>query len=246
MSAALLGPVTHRDDRAPPTGLQRLVVSANQRMFERGWSPPWVWSDQRCRQYWQTRTSDAQDNGPSSYAAKPTAVVDAMAEFWGPEVGPSSAVLEVGCNAGPNIEHLRQLGYARLSGIEINPAALEEMRSRFPELAKTADIHEGSLEQVLPRFADSSVDVVFSMAVLHHIHPSCHAVFGEMVRVARSYICVIEPETITVSHIFARDYGRVFERLGCTMIRRKEFHPASLAGVDAAYAGYVARLFRVP
>jgi len=243
---ALLGRLAHRESTASPTGLDRLVVSANQRVFERGWSPPWVWSDRRCRRYWTTRTSAAHGNKPSDYASKPTAVVDAMVDLWSPEVSTSASVLEVGCNTGPNLERLRLLGYSQLSGIEINGASLEEMRIRFPNLVRQADIKRGSLEEVLPRLADSYADVVFSMAVLHHVHPASNSIFTDMVRAARRYVCVIEPETITNSYIFARDYRRVFERLGCIMIRTREFQSPNLAAVDEAYVGYVARLFRVP
>jgi SAM-dependent methyltransferase len=243
---ALLGPVAHRDSTAPPAGLNRLLVGANQRVFERGWSPPWIWSDRRCRRYWGTRTSTSHGNRPADYASKPTAIVDAIADFWSPEVSSSASVLEVGCNAGPNLERLRQLGYSRLHGIEINDAALEEMRVRFPTLVREADIRNGSLEEVLPRLADSCVDVVLSMAVLHHIHPTSNSIFAEMVRVARDYVCVMEPETITIPYIFARDYGRVFERLGCTTIRKRELESTMFSAANQDYEGYVTRLFGVP
>jgi SAM-dependent methyltransferase len=243
---AVLGSVLHSNATAPPTGLNRLLVGTNQRAFERGWSPPWIWSDRRCRNYWSTRTSTSDGNSPAEIASKSTVIVDAMVAFWGPEISSSASILEVGSNAGPNLERLRQLGYTRLSGVEINDAAIEEMHARFPALAREADIHRGSLEEVLPRRATSSVDVVFSMAVLHHIHPASNSIFAEMVRVARDYVCVIEPETITVPYIFARNYGRVFERLGCTEVRKLEFGPAMLSAATQVYEGYVARLFRVP
>jgi SAM-dependent methyltransferase len=242
----VLGSVLHNSSTVPPTGLNRLLVGSNQRMFERGWSPPWVWSDQRCRHYWSTRTSMSRGNNPADIASKSTIIVDAMVAFWGPEISSSASVLEVGSNAGPNLERLRQLGYAHLGGVEINDVAIEEMHTRFPTLARDADIQKGSLEEVLPRMADSCVDVVFSMAVLHHIHPASNSIFAEMVRVARGYVCVIEPETITIPYIFARNYGRVFERLGCTAIRKREFEPTMLSAATQVYEGYVARLFRVP
>jgi SAM-dependent methyltransferase len=235
----------HRSEVAPPTGFDRLLVRANQEIFERGWSPLWIWSDADCRDYWATCTSETPGNSPAEYAGKATAIVDTMVDFWGRLVPVSASVLEIGSNAGPNLERLRQIGYTRLGGIEINNSAVEEMRSVFPELATVADIRLGALEQVLPQIASSSVDTVFSMAVLHHIHPASRSVFAEMVRVARGYICVIEPETVTIPYIFARQYGRVFERLGCTSIRSLAITPDRMRDVDC-YDGYMARLFRVP
>jgi SAM-dependent methyltransferase len=242
---ALIRRIAHRTDTRPPLGIDRVLVRANQEIFERGWSPPWVWSAADCNGYWVTRTTAGPSNNPSDYASKPTGIIDVMADFWSPNVTNSASVLEIGSNSGPNLERLRQLGYSRLSGIEINDLAIEEMRSAFPDLASSANIHRGPAEDVLPTLPASSFDVVFSMAVLHHIHPATKSIFAEMTRVARNYVCVIEPETITVPYIFARQYSRVFERLGCSTIRTLTITPDTMADVDS-YKGYIARLFSVP
>ena len=92
--------------------------------------------------------------------AKNTAIVDLMHEFWSPEVSPDSAVLELGCNAGANLERLRQLGYTDLAGLEINPTAVQELHEAFPSLAGEASVIEGSLERVLPTLETDSVDVI--------------------------------------------------------------------------------------
>ena len=73
-----------------------------------------------------------------------------------------------------------------LAGIEINDAALQQLRVTYPELAASADLHLGAAETVLRELPDDSVDVIFTMAVLLHIHPSSAALFREIVRVARS------------------------------------------------------------
>jgi len=66
-----------------------------------------------------------------------------------------------------------------------------------------------------------------------------------MVRVARRFICLIETEWITCSYVFARNYGRVFERLGAEQVRAR-ITPDSIPGpLGDAYVGYVARLFRI-
>jgi SAM-dependent methyltransferase len=240
-----LARLVHRSDVSPPTGLDRLLVRINQEIFERGWSPPWIWPDAVCRDYWASRTSESSGNPPAEYAGKSTAIVDTMVDFWNPLAPTSASVMEIGSNAGPNLERLRQLGYSRLHGVEINNSAVEAMRAAFPDLASVADIRVGAIEDVLPEVASSSVDMVFSMAVLHHIHPASRSVFAEMVRIARDYICVIEPETLTIPYIFARQYGRVFERLRCTSIRTLYIAADTIEDVDR-YDGYTARLFRVP
>jgi SAM-dependent methyltransferase len=231
--------VLYHMDLSPPRGPKRAMVRLNQALFERGLRPPWVWNDDRCREYWATRT-DQDANRPSLYATKSQAIVEFLHEFWQPYVRSDMRVLEVGCNAGANLHGLRARGYGDLAGIEINPEAIAELRRSFPDLADVTVTH-GTLEDVLPR--TEPVDVVFSMAVLLHVHPSSSQVFAEMARIGR-YICVIEAESMTLGYIFARHYRRVFERLGCPQIRSARLAEDAMPAVGPNYYGYTARLFR--
>ncbi len=172
--------------------------------------------------------------------------MDFMHAFWTPDVGPEDSILEVGCNAGANLNRLRELGYSRLSGIEINPTALDVMRSRFPALAASAEIHFGSLEEILPSLPDQSVDVVFSVWVLVHVHPASHALFREMVRVARRLVCTLEGESSTVSYVFARNYRRVFEALGCAQRKSAMATGKAFPELGPEIRGSVIRLMGVP
>ncbi len=229
----------------PPAG--RPALALNQALFERGVTPPWVWSADQCATYWSEQADPDQPNNPSTYSRKPLEVIEWLHEFWSPEIGPASSVLEVGTNSGPNLEGLRRLGYQRLSGLEINPNAIAEMRRAFPELTEAATVHEGHAEQVLGGMEASSVDALFSMAVLLHVHPASHRVMEEMVRVAGEHVCVLEAEDVTCSYIFARNYRRVFERLGCTELRTAPVLAESFPSArEEGYVGYRARLFRVP
>lgn len=239
----LLGPVLYQPGQDSPTGLRRATTRLNQALFERGMTPPWIWSQERCQRYWATRTSDGADNRPADYVAKDLAIVDLMHEFWGPEVSPGSSVLELGCNAGANLERLRQLGYTDLAGIEVNPNAIEALREAFPQLAQEASLTVGKLEDVLPTLEDSSVDVVYTMAVLLHLHPASDEVFDHMARVARGHVCVIEAEETTLNYIFARNYRRVFERRGWREVRSLPITAERYPALAPTYTGYVARLF---
>jgi SAM-dependent methyltransferase len=234
------GRVLHHTELVPPRGPERAMVRLNQALFERGVRPPWVWDAQRCHSYWTSRTEDADSNRPSEYATKSQAIVGFLHDFWQPYVGPDARVLEVGCNAGANLHGLRARGYRDLSAVEINPTAIAELRRSFPELSDV-EVTQGSLEEVLPRMQPA--DVVFSMAVLLHVHPSSTAVFAEMARLGR-YVSVIEAEWSTLGYVFARNYRRVFERLGCTQIRSVRLTEAAFPTLGAPYWGYTARLFR--
>ena len=105
---------------------------------------------------------------------------------------------------------------------------------------------EGTLEDVLPGLPTGSVDVVFSLAVLIHVHPTSREIFRQMARIARRYVCVIEAESTTVAHVFARNYRRVFEREGCAQLRAAILTERAHPAVGPNYWGYTARLFAAP
>jgi SAM-dependent methyltransferase len=235
--------VDDRGEIVRPRGAKRLVTRMSQELVERGVAPPWALSRKECQAFWSSRQGDA--NAPVTYATKSTEIVDFLNDFWAPHVTPASSVLEIGCNAGTNLNRLRELGFGQLTGIEINPHALEELRRTYPELAAQADLVEGAIESSLGAMPDAAVDIVFSMAVLIHVHPTSVSVFADMVRVAR-YVCVVELENAANSYVFPRNYNRVFERLGCTELRHATITPRGYPEVGRGYDGYVARLFRTP
>jgi SAM-dependent methyltransferase len=243
-SAVIVERVDEHGDPVEPRGLKWATSRLGQMLAERGRTPPWAMSRQQCQQFWASRIDGS--NGPPTYVAKPTGVVDFLNAFWTPEVGPGDHVLELGCNAGTNLNRLRELGFERLSGVEINPHALGELRRVYPELAERSELVQGSLESELAAMEDSSVDVAFSMAVLIHLHPSSVRVFDDLVRVSRRYVCVVELERASNSYVFPRDYGRVFSRRGCTQLRSARITRRGYPDVSRAYDGYVARLFRTP
>jgi len=228
-----------------PRGRAKLSLVLNRALIERGTGAPWMWSAERCQQYWATLERGVESSTRSGYAAKPTEIVDFMHDFWRPDVSPTDKVMEIGCNAGANLARLRQLGYSRLSGVEIDTESITELRRVFPELAETV-IHQGSIEDVLPNVKDDAVEVVFAMAVLQHIHPSNNWVFAELVRVARRHICVMELELVSTYNHFCRDYSRLFGALGCRQLRAAEISRSSSPEVAEVYHGYTARLFSVP
>jgi SAM-dependent methyltransferase len=243
LGPTVLGPALYHPTLDEPTGPVKATARLNQALFERGMTPPWVWSQERCQRYWETRTSDASDNRPADYVAKNPAIVDLMYEFWRTDVARDAAILELGCNAGANLERLRQIGYTDLAGLEINENAVEALREAFPALADEASVTVGALEQVLPGMEANSVDTIYTMAVLLHIHPASDQIFDHMSRVARSHICVVEAEKTTLAYIFARDYRRVFARRGWREVKSLEITAERFPEVGPDYAGYVARLF---
>ena len=230
-----------------PTGLNLLTSRFNQYLIEKGYSPAWIWSEDDCRRFWSTEVNQYDNsNEPQQYSSKSTELIEFMAKFWEPHVQSEYKVLELGCNAGANLETLRLLGFTRLAGMEINAEAVKLMSSVFPDLYSNINVHIGSLEHQLPLLTTDSSDVIFTMAVLMHVHPKSKRIFSEMVRVSRRYIVTVEPEFANYGYVFARNYSRIFQKLGC-----KQLNSVTL-GIDvtddaiADYHGIVLRLFSVP
>ena len=225
--------------------LPRINVRLNQSLIERGHTPPWVWSRGQCERYWRASGDGSEGNRPQDYAAKDRAIVDFLDGFWRPEVSVQDSIFEIGFNAGTNLDGLREHGYASLGGVEINDTALEMLRTAYPQLAETANLRLGAAETVLRDLPENSVDVVFTMAVLLHVHPSSVELFADMARVARKYICTIEAESALAAYVFPRNYERVFGRLGCQQVKRIQLARSSYPDVGFSYFGYTARLMRV-
>lgn len=93
----------------------------------------------------------------------------------------ASSLLDIGCNAGELLSYCQSINpKLNLSGIEINPAALEKAKANLPH----ADLQGASAEE-LP-FNDNSFDCVTCIEVLEHIPETLRAqALREVKRVLR-------------------------------------------------------------
>lgn len=155
-----------------------------------------------------------------------------------------SRILEVGCNVGRNIAFLHDNGYAGVEGVEINPHAVQLLRKTYPQLADT-DVHIGPAGEVLPKFEDDSFDLVFTMAVLEHIHPDESTVFDNMARIG-SQVLAIEPEGRLSHRQFPHDIPRVFTARGLTMVSNKSMADFPSNAHDKTIHAYNAYRFHRP
>ena len=115
------------------------------------------------------------------------------------------------------------LGYKKLNGIEINPVAIQQMLTSFPRLEKAVSISNTDVFSGLKAMKDKSFDLVFTMGVAMHIHPSDNEIFKEMIRVGRKFVCTFEPESANSNYVFSRNYDRVFSKLGAKQIKSSVF-----------------------
>jgi SAM-dependent methyltransferase len=153
---------------------------------------------------------------------------------------PDPAVLEIGCNVGRNLNYLYGNGYHNLTGIEINPTAVAQMREAYPEMAERARIINQPLEEVIEGFADGEFDIVFTMAVMVHIHTASDWVFPHIARACGQYLITVEDEVRDTRRHFTRNYGKLFTGLGLELMMVRP------AGHIDGLRGYTGRVFRKP
>ena len=207
-----------------------------QRMHENGSTLPFYFKTKvGCQEHWKAKSNELHDgNRPIDYAQKDTSMVKVFSNILNGHIDKNSPILELGSNAGANLNYLSKRGYTNLSGIEINSQAILQIKQSFPEL--NATIFNSSLEDKLISIPDNSYDLIFSMAVLLHIHPDSNFIFDEISRISRRYVCTIEGENNYCPWCFPRNYKRVFERRG--------FEQAFMIESMPSKPSYTMRLFK--
>ncbi len=190
-------------------------------------------------QYWRTPSDGLND--PDDYAS-PARRTQFLLGLLRRHVSAEASLLEIGCNVGRNLNGLYDAGFKRLSGIEISKRAITALRKHFPGLAEEATIHVGAVEDLVQAFHDDQFDLVFTMAVLEHIHPDSEWIFPEVVRITRRFLVTVEDEDPILSwRIFPRNYREVFEAMGM-----EQLESLSCQGIEGLGRGFVARVFRKP
>ena len=134
-----------------------------------------------------------------------------MAQFFGGAskryVTPNTRILEIGCNVGRNLNYLFLAGFQNLEGIEISGSAVELLSQSYPEMARYTKIYNMPVEEIIKKFRDNEFDVVFTMAVLEHIHIDSECVFPEMMRITKDFLITIEDEYGLFWRHFPRNCG---------------------------------------
>jgi len=130
-----------------------------------------------------------------------------------------ASVLEIGCNVGRNLNGLLSAGYENLFGIEINENAIKEMEKHFPEMAESIKIYNLPAEYAILNIPPNSIDVIFTMAVLEHIHEESNFIFNKMKEIAKKAIITIEDEVKASERHEPRDYSEIFN---CKKFQERE------------------------
>ena len=156
-------------------------------------------------------------------------------------IAKDASFLEVGCNTGNQLVLLQDMGYSNLSGVELQPYALEIAHLRLPGVP----LKLGSA-LALP-YGSSSFEVVFTSGVLIHVAPEdLPRAMDEIHRCAQTYIWGLEyyaPKASEVRYrghsglLWKMDYARRYlERFpDLELVREQRLRYLENANVDTLF-----------
>jgi len=185
-------------------------------------------SRKEAHDYWR---DPPHTNAPEKYAGRPS--FKAVLRLVEKHIGKEARILELGCNVGTTLNGLHEAGWRNLSGIEINPAAVEMLRQLYPDMAAEAEIHQAPIEDALPGLG--GFDLIYSKAVLCHIHPNSAGIFARMAEQTRWIITLEDEQTDNSGRHWPRNYRRIFAPFGFRQIE----YVHEPTGLGAPYVGRV-------
>jgi len=185
-----------------------------------GVRPPFIYYGNCDSLYWQTRNLET-NHSPEQYLRtdfSTQATLDKIINVSNKD----TSFIEIGYNAGRNLNYLLEKGFKKLAGIEINEIAINQtLKQNFSELYKTAKFYIGNAAVEIKKIPDNSFDVVFSIAVLIHIDPEFFSFFADMVRISKKYIAIFTAEN---GAPFPYNFRKIFTDLGCKEIYYQSFY----------------------
>jgi SAM-dependent methyltransferase len=130
-----------------------------------------------------------------------------------------ASIIELGCGTGRNLAGLKEVGFTNLFGVEINQHAIDLGRKSFPAL-EGIEILCGAIEDVINDLPEA--DCYFTQGVLMHLPPTSDWIHEVISRKARKLIMTSENEDHGYNIAWARDYGKIFQKLGWIELEREK------------------------
>lgn len=233
--------------KSPIFRLQRKIrLLKARRLVEKGQSHDVAWNKEKLLEYWRETANQTggqlHDNAPVGYAeatGERLEMVNYISEKITQLCAHDEPILELGTNAGLTFSYLHKNGYRNLTGIEINPVAISVMKEKFPDMYNDSKIINGGFEDTLPTMKENSFFLVYSTAVLMHVHPSSNFIFEHIARISKKYIITLELEDHIYNRIFPRKYKKIFENLGF-----KQIFFEKTGNKTPKYGNYHCRIFQ--
>lgn len=143
-----------------------------------------------------------------------------------------SRILEVGCNAGNQLELMQLMGFENLCGVELQEYALEQARSRLSGI----ELQQGTAFKI--PYPSNSFDLVFTSGVLIHIAPEdLHKALTEIHRCSGEYIWGSEYYAPSTTEIPYRGHERLLWKTDFAGLYLKLFNDLEL--VHQEYLPYL-------
>ena len=116
----------------------------------------------------------------------------------------NTSILELGCNIGINLEILQNMGFKKLTGLEINQKTMNIAKEKYPMIKF---IHS-SIEDF--KCNDNEYDLVFTTGVLVHINPSnINDIVNKMIRLTKKFIFGFEYFSEKLTEVKYRDHSNL-------------------------------------
>jgi len=144
------------------------------------------------REQWVGRTGAYSPDYYAYYG--PDDASAALKRCFDGTVGRNAAVLELGCSVGRHLSHLHAHGYGDLSGVDIDPGAIDAVGERYPDLAADGTFYVDAIQDVVREFDDGQFDAVYSVETLQHLPPDDAWVFDELPRITDDLLVTVENE----------------------------------------------------
>lgn len=182
-----------------------------------------IWNADFGREYTDRNTLDVEDLD-SLYRRYFGIARTAINQDFLRTIPKDATFLEVGCNAGNQLLLLQRMGYSNLSGIELQPYALEIARSRTGNIS----LAQGSALSI--PYGDASFDIVFTSGVLIHISPEdLPRAMDEIHRCARKFIWGMEYYAPSITEVNYRGHNQLLWKMDYTQKYLSRFNDLELA-----------------
>lgn len=168
---------------------------------------PWFWPQIAEARLWVNTDKDSKFPPGAYVRDEPRPLLTHLMSV----TPPSWSVLDLGCNAGSDLNILYRNGYRNLLGVDAGIGALQTFSDLYPQVFAECDIEHDTFQRYLSRRPSASIDVIHSHgATLELVHPS-FPIVAEICRVARKsiHVCILEE-----GHSYPRLWVRQFERSG--------------------------------
>ena len=144
-----------------------------------------------------------------------------LVEIFNKYCSKDSRILELGCNVGRNLHHLYNAGFKNLTGLDICQNALNLGKEFYPDTVAKIPLICSTIEDYLVTTQKNSFDVVFTMTVLMHLHPSSVWIFNKLPQITTKQLIVVEEEGIMSETVFPYQFKEMFELFGMKQVHEE-------------------------